>query len=43
MDGLESCIKNSDGPNGGLVFMQEIDLVGDHGKKKNFSCTGTLK
>lgn len=34
--GWNPALKNSDGPNGGLVFMQEIDLVGDHGKERIF-------
>lgn len=34
--GWNPALKNSDGPNGGLVFMQEIDLVGDNGKERIF-------
>lgn len=34
--GWNPAIKNSDGPHGGLVFMQEVDLVGDNGKERIF-------
>ena len=34
--GWNSGLKNSEGPHGGLVFMQEIDLVGDKRKERVF-------
>lgn len=34
--GWNPALKNSDGPHGGLVFMQEVDLVGDNGKERIF-------
>ena len=34
--GWNSALKNSEGPHGGLVFMQEIDLVGDERKERIF-------
>ena len=34
--GWNPALKNSEGPHGGLVLMQEIDLVGDTGKERVF-------